>query len=117
VPNALFSKWALVLLRVAGSGLLSLTVASMVLPLPGKINVAGRTLNLIPKILRQAPRRGWTEGLIREAIETGAQFSAPNKLNPLNSATRYVHPATGQSVVVDNVTNAVIHVGGPGFRY
>jgi hypothetical protein len=34
-----------------------------------------------------------------------------------NSAIRYVHPETGQSVVVDTVTNEVIHVGGPGFRY
>jgi len=24
---------------------------------------------------------------------------------------------TGQSVVVDTVTNEVIHVGGPGFKY
>jgi hypothetical protein len=34
-----------------------------------------------------------------------------------NSATRYIHPVTGQSVVVDNVTGNVVHVGGPGFQY
>lgn len=32
-------------------------------------------------------------------------------------ATRYVNPDTGQSVVVDDVTGQVIHVGGPGFQY
>ncbi len=34
-----------------------------------------------------------------------------------NPAIRYVHPVTGQSVVVDRVTKEVIHVGGPGFLY
>ena len=34
-----------------------------------------------------------------------------------NSATRYVHPETGRSVVIDNVTGEVIHVGGDGFKY
>jgi hypothetical protein len=28
-----------------------------------------------------------------------------------------VHPTTGQSVVADNVTGEVIHVGGPGSKY
>ena len=34
-----------------------------------------------------------------------------------NLATRYIHPTTGQSVVVDDVTGKVIHVGVPGFKY
>jgi hypothetical protein len=28
-----------------------------------------------------------------------------------------VHPSTGQSVVVDNATGAIIHVGGKGYKY
>ena len=36
-------------------------------------------------------------------------------MNPGNSATRYVHPETGRSVVLDDVTREVIHVGGEGF--
>ena len=38
-------------------------------------------------------------------------------MNKSNSATRYVHPTTGKSVVVDDVTREVLHVGGPGFKY
>lgn len=38
-------------------------------------------------------------------------------INPANNATRYVHPITGQSVVIDEVTREIIHVGGPGFKY
>jgi hypothetical protein len=33
------------------------------------------------------------------------------------AATRYVHPRTGQSVVVEDETNVVIQVGGPGFKF
>jgi hypothetical protein len=32
-------------------------------------------------------------------------------------ATRFVHPKTGKSVVVDNATGEIFHVGGEGFRY
>jgi hypothetical protein len=49
-------------------------------------------------------------------MSSGSQFRAVNKATG-NPATRYVHPTTGQSVIVDNVTGEVIHVGGPGFRY
>ena len=37
--------------------------------------------------------------------------------DPGNAATRHVHPTTGRSVVVDDVTGEVIHVGGDGFVY
>lgn len=47
----------------------------------------------------------------------GKSFDAVNMVNKANSATRYVHPTTGQSVVVDNVTTELLHVGGPGFKY
>ena len=62
-------------------------------------------------------QRGWTAQQITEAIATGAVFSANNKVNPANGATRYVHPTTGRSVVIDNLTDEVIHVGADGFLY
>lgn len=62
-------------------------------------------------------QRGWTPDQITEAIEQGVQFPAVNNVSPGQSATRYVHPTTGRSVVVDDVTEEVIHVGGDGFVY
>lgn len=62
-------------------------------------------------------KRGWTPDQITEAIQNGKRFPAVNHISPANGATRYVHPATGRSVVVDNVTEEVIHVGGDGFVY
>jgi hypothetical protein len=61
--------------------------------------------------------RGWTLEQITEATQNGASFAAINNVNPGNAATRYVHPTTGRSVVVDNVTGEVIPVGGDGFVY
>jgi hypothetical protein len=65
----------------------------------------------------QMERRGWTPSQIDEALASGKQFSAPNNLNPANGATRFVHPETGRSVVIDSKTGQVIHVGGNGFKY
>jgi hypothetical protein len=79
------------------------TAMAMALPFSGKIS-------------RQMVSRGWTAQAVQEAIAKGRQFPAINKATG-NSAIRYVHPRTGQSVVVDSVTKEVIHVGGPGFRY
>lgn len=62
-------------------------------------------------------KRGWIPQQIDEAMTRGQKFWAPNKVNPGNTATRYVHPETGRSVVVDNVTGEVRHVGGDGFKY
>lgn len=69
------------------------------------------------KWANQMLKRGWTPEQITEAIEGGQQFPAPNNVNPANTATRYVHPTTGRSVVVDDVTKEVLHVGGDGFDY
>ncbi len=66
---------------------------------------------------RQLEKRGWTKDQITEATSKGERFPAENLVNKGNPATRYVHPETGQSVVVDDVTKEVIHVGGPGFKY
>ena len=65
----------------------------------------------------QMAQRGWTNEQITEALQTGESFSAVNNINLGNSATRYVHPTTGRSVVIDDVTREIIHVGGDGFLY
>jgi hypothetical protein len=70
--------------------------------------------NLGSKIERQMQSRGWTAEQVQEAFEDGDQVNAVNKATG-NPATRYIHPGTGQSVVVDNGTGQVVHVGGPGF--
>ncbi len=57
--------------------------------------------------------RGWTEIEIIEAIQTGG-IPTTGKLGP---ATRYIHPQTGKSVVIDDKTGEVFHVGGNGFKY
>ena len=69
-----------------------------------------------PKKLRQMQQRGWTEPQVKEAFENGQQFPALNKATG-GPATRYVHPKTGQSVVIDDATGQPIHFGGPGFKY
>ncbi|HKT81619.1 MAG TPA: RHS repeat-associated core domain-containing protein [Vicinamibacterales bacterium] len=73
--------------------------------------------SLSKKIQRDLGKRGWTRESIEEAIDRGRSVDAPNKPNPGNGATRYIHPETGKSVVVDNTTGEVIHIGGPGFGY
>jgi len=65
----------------------------------------------------QLEQRGWTPDQITEALQRGERFPAENLVNKGNAATRHVHPETGQSVVIDDVTKEVIHVGGPGFKY
>ena len=62
-------------------------------------------------------QRGWTADQISEALENGRKMPAVNQVNPANPATRYIHPITGRLVVVDDVTQEVIHVGGDGFVY
>jgi len=71
----------------------------------------------IEKSIRQMNQRGWTRAQVTEAIKSGQQFPATNLVNKGNSAIRYVHPETGQSVVQDVVTKEIIHFGGPGFKY
>jgi len=65
------------------------------------------------KLRAQMARRGWTERQVVEALQTPG-IPAVGKRGP---ATRYVHPGTGRSVVVDNATGQVFHVGGDGFEY
>ena len=65
----------------------------------------------------QLAKRRWTKKQITQAITKGQKFKAVNNVNKGNSATRYVNPTTGKSVVVDDVTREVLHVGGAGFKY
>lgn len=68
------------------------------------------------KLLRQMRQRGWTDLQIDEARASGERHTAAN-LETGGPATRYVHPTTGRSVVIDDVSEEVIHVGGDGFVY
>ena len=69
------------------------------------------------KWANQLAKRGWTPEQVKEAIMKGEQFEAVNMVNKANSATRYVHPTTGKSVVIDNVTKELLQVGGEGFLW
>lgn len=71
----------------------------------------------VSKWASQMNERGWTSNSITEAIMYGQKFTAVNKIKIGNAATRYVHPETGQSVVVDNITKEIIQVGGKNFDY
>lgn len=62
-------------------------------------------------------KRGWTAEQITEAVAGGRQVAATNNVYPANGATRYIHPVTGRSVVRDDTTGEVIHVGGDDFVY
>ena len=62
-------------------------------------------------------RRKWTADEITEAVAAELRFPAANLIRPDNSATRYVHPVTGRSVVLDDATGEVIHVGGDDYVY
>lgn len=65
------------------------------------------------KITRQMQKRGWTETEIREAMQTkGIPTIGKN-----GAATRFIHPKTGKSVVVDDKTGEIFHVGDIGFKY
>ena len=65
------------------------------------------------KVRAQMRKRGWTEAQILQALQT-QPIPTCGKRGP---ATRYVHPRTGRSVVVDDATGEVFHVGGDGFEY
>jgi hypothetical protein len=65
------------------------------------------------KLRRQMKARGWTDAMIIETLQT-TPFPATGKDGP---ALRYIHPGTGKSVVVDQATGAIFHVGGEGFLY
>ena len=66
----------------------------------------------------QMTERGWTRQQISEALANkNSRVSATNNINPSNPAGRFTHPTTNQSIVIDEVTNEVIHIGGKGLLY
>ncbi len=69
------------------------------------------------KWANQFAKRGWTPEQVTEAIMKGEKFDAVNMVNKGNAAIRYVHPTTGKSVVIDNVTKELLQVGGEGFQW
>lgn len=68
------------------------------------------------KLRRQMLARGCTAEAIDKARSQGAAHPAVNRETG-GAAARYVHPVTGRSVVIDDTSGEVIHVGGDGFIY
>lgn len=62
-------------------------------------------------------KRGWTEEEIVNALNNGKSYPAVDKTAGGASATRYVNPDTGKSVVVNDDTGKIIHLGGEDFKY
>jgi hypothetical protein len=57
--------------------------------------------------------RDWTPEQIAETIKNGKKFSAPNKVNPGNKATRYEF--NGRYVVRDEKTKEILQISEPDF--
>ncbi len=90
---------------------------------PGASNVSNTASYSTPdgvhyddKINRQMRTRDWTPQEIDHAVKNGQRIDAINKANG-GPATRYINPQTGKSVVIDDVTNEVIQVGGQDFSF
>ncbi|MGC2372541.1 MAG: RHS repeat-associated core domain-containing protein [Solirubrobacteraceae bacterium] len=96
-------------------GYAGLATAALI-PGEGEVELGAEGISLSAKIAGQMEARGWTEESIQEAMKSDDQVQAVNKATG-NPATRYINPTTGQSVVVDDLTKEVVHVGGPGFKY
>lgn len=60
--------------------------------------------------------RGWTSAQVAEAVATGERHLAVNRETGA-AATRYIHRETGRSVVIEDFSGDMIHVGGDGFTY
>ena len=63
----------------------------------------------------QFTKRKWTADQVDEAVLKGRQINAPNYVNPGNRATRYEYGK--RSVVIDDKTKELLHVGEEGFDY
>ena len=62
-------------------------------------------------------KRGWLSSEILEAYTQGDFFDAVDLTGSNVAATRFVHPESGKSVVINNATGKIIHVGGRDFQY
>ncbi len=65
------------------------------------------------KWANQLLSRDWTPRQITDTIKKGKKFPAPNKVNKLNSATRYEY--NGRFIVRDNVTKEILQISGKNF--
>ncbi|EUB98383.1 RHS repeat-associated core domain containing protein-containing protein [Rhizobium sp. CF080] len=74
------------------------------------------TIKNLEKLERQMEQRGWSYKQIEEAVEKGKQHPATN-FKTGGPATRYEHPTTGRSVIIDDTTKGIIQVGGDGFDF
>jgi hypothetical protein len=97
--------------------------AAQGVPNPGASNVTNTASYSTPdgvhygdKINKQMTTRDWTPQEIDDAVQNGQRIDAINKADG-GPATRYVNPQTGKSVIIDDVTNEVIQVGGPNFSF
>ncbi|MFZ1153412.1 MAG: colicin E5-related ribonuclease [Solirubrobacteraceae bacterium] len=91
-------------------------MTAVLIPGEGEAEIGAEGISISAKMASQMEARGWTGESIQEAIQSGDQVQAVNKATG-NPATRYINPATGRSVVLDDVTKEVIHVGEQGFKY
>ena len=98
-----------------GGGIAGLVTGALI-PGEGEAEIGAEGISISAKIARQMETRGWTEESIQEAMDSGEQVRAVNKATD-NPATRYINPTTGKSVVVDDVTGEVVHVGRQGMQY
>ena len=89
-----------------------------IIPYLGDVAKGGKYAGKLSQHIQNSmQKRGWTESQIVEAVEKGKKYPAIDKTQGGQPATRYVHPETGKSVVINNTTGEIIHVGGEGFRY
>lgn len=73
--------------------------------------------HLSQHILLSLSKRGWVVNEIQEAYDKGVSYPEVDLTAGAAPATRFVHSTTGKSVVLNNATGRVIHVGGTGFQY
>jgi hypothetical protein len=69
--------------------------------------------NNAAKLLKQMRKRGWSEEMIREALQTVPEMWQ-GKLGP---AWRYTHAESGQKLLVDAATLEIFHLGGRRYKY
>ncbi len=69
------------------------------------------------KWANRVSKGGWTRQGIINTILKGKVYSAVNLVRPDSSATRFVNPSNGLSLVVDDETHQIIQLGRPGHAY
>ena len=116
------AKETIVNIAIAATGVLAIRGLGLLRPAFTQLGKLNRVWKLgshksTTKWANQFARRGWTAQQIDEAIAVGQRFQTIKSVNPAHTATRYVHPRTGRSVVVDDITRVILQVGGNAFRF